>query len=153
MLAAATLMSCGFDPALAPTGSAAGMRGDFAIDTPNSRSGFLIARQLEQRLGLPSSPEYRLRVAITEGSQVTGIPADRVTTRANLLGRADYTVERIATDEVVQRGSVRSFTGFSTTSTTAATRAAREDAGERLMTILADRVVADLLATSEEWRR
>ena len=153
LFAAVAVAGCGFRPALAPTGPAAGLRGDVEISAPNSESGFYLTRQLEERLGLPSSPTYRLQLVITEGTQVTGIPANRVTARANLLGRADYTLVHIPTGEVVRRGSVQSFTGLSTTSTTAATRAALEDADERLMVILADRVVMDLLATSEEWRR
>lgn len=153
VLAAAAAAGCGFSPALAPTGPAAGLRGDVEFDAPSSESGFYIARQLEERLGLPSLPTYRLELDITEGTQVTGIPADRVTARRILIGRIDYALVHVPTGDVVRRGSVQSFTGYTTTSTTAATRTAREDADERLMVILADRLVADLLATSEEWRR
>ena len=153
LLAAAAVAGCGFRPALAPTGPAAGLRGDVGFDAPSSESGFYLTRQLEERLGLPSSPTYRLQLDITEGTQVTGIPSDRVTARTVLIGRVDYALVHVPTGDVVRRGSVQSFTGYSTTSTTAASRAALEDADQRLMVILADRLVADLLATSEEWRR
>lgn len=153
VLILAAVAGCGFTPALAPTGPAAGLRQDVEFRVSSSPSGFHLARRLEERLGLPSSPTYRLQLAITEGAQVTGIPADRVTARANLLGRVDYTLVHIPTGAVVRRSSVQSFTGYSAASTTAATRAAVEDARQRLMVILADRVVMDLLATAEEWRR
>jgi LPS-assembly lipoprotein len=119
------------------------MRGDFEIVAPSSRSGYFLARGLEERLGLPSSPDYRLQLMISQGAQVTGIPADRVTARANIIGQVDYTLVYIPSREVVRRGSVESFTGFSATSTTAATRAAAEDANVRLMTLLADRIAIE----------
>jgi LPS-assembly lipoprotein len=75
-----------------------------------------------------------------------------VAARINIIGQADYQLTDVSTGKVVRRGQVQSFSGYSSTSTTAATRAARADAEERLMKILADRVVADLLATSSEWR-
>jgi LPS-assembly lipoprotein len=150
--AAVGVAACGFTPALAPSGPAAELRGDIEVAAPNTRAGFILARQVEDRLGLPAAPAYRLRLEITEGAEVTGIPANRVTARANLLGRVDYSVVHIPSAQVVRQGSVQSFTGFSATSTTAATRAAAEDAQRRLMVLLADRLVAELLATSEEWR-
>ncbi len=101
---------------------------------------------------MPQAPTYRLQVAITQGAQVTGIPANNVTARANIIGEAEYSVVDIATGAVLRQGSVQSFTGLSSTSTTAATRAALEDAERRLMVILADRIVADLLATAGAWR-
>jgi LPS-assembly lipoprotein len=152
LLAGLALAGCGFSPALAPQGSAAELRGDIEVSAPPTRPGYYLARQLETRLGLPSSPSYRLQAQITQGAQVTGIPANRVTARVNILGEVDYTLVYTPTGQVVTRGSVQSFTGLTSTSTTAATRTALEDANRRLMVILADRVVADLLATSEEWR-
>lgn len=142
---------CGFTPALGPQGSAARFRGAFEFSIPPTRPGFFLTRQLENRLGLPDAPSYRLQVAITQGAQVTGIPSDNVTARANIIGEADYSVVEIATGAVLRQGSVQSFTGLTSTSTTAATRAAVVDAEQRLMVVLADRIVADLLATSGQW--
>ena len=152
LLAAAAAAGCGFTPALAPDGAAAGLRGEVEVSARNSAEGYALTRRLEERLGLPASPAYTLDVVITEGAQVTGIPADRVAARVNLVGQVNYALTENATGNVVRRGQVQSFTGYSSTSTTAATRAARADAEERLMAILADRIVADLLATAEDWR-
>ncbi len=144
---------CGFTPALAPDGPATGFYGAFEYSVPATRPGFFLTRQLEDRLGLPDAPTYRLAVTITQGAQVTAIPANNVTARTNIIGQADYTVTDIATGATLQQGTVQSFTGLTSTSTTAATQAARQDAEQRLMVVLADRLVADLLATSGEWRR
>jgi LPS-assembly lipoprotein len=153
LLSVAAAAGCGFSPALAPEGSAAGFRGEFEISAPQTPSGFFLTRRLQNRLGLPASPRYRLSLQITEGAQVTGIPANLIPTRVNLLGQVDYDVVDVASGQVVHHGRVQSFSGYSSTSTTAATRAAQVDASKRLMTILADRVVADLLATSGSWRQ
>lgn len=153
LLSAAAVAGCGFSPALAPGGAAAGIRGDVEIGAPGSTAGFHLTRQLEERLGLPRLPDYRLQLAITQGAQVTGIPSDRVTARSNIIGEVDYVLVHIPSGEVVRRGSVQSFTGLSTTSTVAATRTAWDDAEIRLMTLLADRIAMELLATTEEWRR
>ncbi|HCQ58330.1 MAG TPA: hypothetical protein DIU10_10575, partial [Sulfitobacter sp.] len=48
--------------------------------------------------------------------------------------------------QIVTSGKVESFTGYSATGTTVATRAAELDAQERLMVILADLVVSRLYA-------
>jgi LPS-assembly lipoprotein len=149
--AAAAAAGCGFSPVLAPGGAADGLRGEIEVSAPGNREGYAVTRRLEERLGLPGAARYRLRVTITQGAQVTGIPADRVAARVNLIGQADFVLTDIASGKVVRRGSVQSFTGYSSTSTTAATRAARVDAEDRLMTILADRIVGDLMATSGEW--
>lgn len=153
LLTLAALPACGFSPALAPSGSASGFQGNFEFNAPNNSEGYYLTRQLEKRLGRPSAPEYRIDMDLTLGDDLTGIPADRVTARANLLGRVDYTIVHIPTGDTIQRGRVRSFTGYSSTSTTAATRSARTDAERRLMTLLGDRIVADLMATAETWRR
>jgi LPS-assembly lipoprotein len=150
LLAALAVAGCGFSPALAPDGPAAGLRGDVEVAAPVTRSGYFLTRRLEERLGLPETPTYRLTVRLAQGAQVTGIPADRVTARAIIVGQADWALSNIASGEVVERGDVQSFTGLSSTSTTAATREALADANQRLMVILADRIVAELLATAPD---
>lgn len=148
-LAAAT--GCGFSPALAPGGDAADLRGKIAFVAPRNVLGFEMTRRLEERLGLPASPEYELRLTLTQGTQITGIPANRVTSRVTVTVHADYRLIRTATGEVVHTGQVHNFTAFTSTSNTAATRAAQVDAQRRLMAILADMLVADLLATAGTW--
>jgi LPS-assembly lipoprotein len=46
-------------------------------------------------------------------------------------------------------GSEQSFTSYSATSTTVATIVAQRNARDRLMIVLADRIVADILAGAE----
>ncbi|MBL3565900.1 hypothetical protein JMM59_12930, partial [Rhodovulum sulfidophilum] len=54
---------------------------------------------------------------------------------------------------VVQSGEVDSFTAYSATGSTVATRTAERDAYRRLMVILADEMVTRLLAGSGAWAK
>ncbi|MEM6758064.1 MAG: LPS assembly lipoprotein LptE [Pseudomonadota bacterium] len=119
-----------------------------AVDPPRDREGFLLVRQLEDRLGRPSAAAYRLAVAIEIGQENRAIDPDGDIRRLHLVGAADYTLLDNVTGATVATGSVDSFVGYSATGTTVATLAARSDAQERLMTILADDIVRRLQVTS-----
>ena len=57
----------------------------------------------------------------------------------------EWRLAQIGDGSEVASGSERSFTSYSATSTTVATSFAQRDARRRLMVILADRIVTDLL--------
>ena len=59
------------------------------------------------------------------------------------------TVSRIGDGSGVASGSERSFTSYSATSTTVATSFAQRDARRRLMVILADQMVSQIITTVE----
>ena len=83
-------------------------------------------------------------IRITEES--VGFLPDGEISRVNVIGRVDWRLTRIGDGSGVASGSERSFTSYSATSTTVATSFAQRDARRRLMVILADRIVTDLLA-------
>jgi len=60
--------------------------------------------------------------------------------------------DRISGREL-RSGSVENFTGFSATGSIVGSITATEDAQERLMVILADQLVTELVATAPDWRR
>ena len=70
-----------------------------------------------------------------------------VTRRFEIVGSADYTLTG-PDGAVVTQGNVGGFTGYSTTGSTVATTAARTDAQDRLMVILADQIVTRLIAAA-----
>ena len=78
------------------------------------------------------------------------IDATNITSRFNVIGKATYALRDLGDGKVLQSGAVDSFTGFSATGSTAATQAAQRDAHERLMTILADQITAQLVARAAE---
>jgi LPS-assembly lipoprotein len=67
-----------------------------------------------------------------------------------LFGTLAYQLTDSATDALVTEGRLRNFTNYSTTDTQLATLRAKEDAEARLMRILADQVVARLIAALSE---
>lgn len=152
LLSLAALAGCGFTPALAPGGDAAGLFGQIEVDAPTDREGFLLVQRLEERLGRPDAPRYRLLASIRLSEDGVAITGDQVTTRFTVLGEVDFQLVELATDKVVTAGTVDSFTAYSTTGTTVASLAAQRDARARLMVILADEIVARLIATAGTWR-
>lgn len=162
-LAILALAGCGFTPVYGPGGAAYGLRGQIAVAPPRDPAGYVLVRRLEDRLGRGASPLYALDAEITLDDEGLGITPEQEITRIQIEGDLAYTVTEIATGTVVDRGVVSSFTGYSApvfsvdrnsiAGNSVTVRAAREDAVERLVTILADQLAARLLATAPEWRR
>lgn len=151
LLGALALGGCGFTPVYGPGGVAEGLRNRIAFDEPRDRAGFVLVRALESRLGTPGDPRFRLSASIFRGEERVAITSQGVTNRFQIRGRVDYALRPETGGAAVTSGSVESFVSYSATRTTVATRAAQADAEERLMRLLADRIVAELLATAPDW--
>ena len=151
LIGALALGGCGFTPVYGPGGVAEGLRGRIAFDAPFDRAGFDLVRQLENRLGVPSDPRWRLSASIRMEEERIAVTSQGVANRFQILGRVDYALREIGSDTTVTSGSVDSFVSYSATRTAVATRAAQRDAEARLMVILADLVADDLLATAGRW--
>ncbi|MEL6168793.1 MAG: LPS assembly lipoprotein LptE [Pseudomonadota bacterium] len=152
LAAVPALSACGFTPVYGPDGPARDLRGTIAVDDPRDEAGFALVRALEDRLGLPTAPIYGLSADIFVDEDELGItPADQIT-RVNVLGAVNYRLVELATGTQATGGRATGFTSYSATGTPVSTRSARRDARERLMVILADRIVSELLATSPDWR-
>ena len=145
------LAACGFVPVRGPSGAAAGLQGLIDVADPDDPTGFALVRALEDRLGTSDTPRYRLAADIFLGAEGIGVTAQQNVTRTTLLARVPWRLAALD-GAIVADGEARGFTGYSTTSTSVATLAARRDAEERLMRIVADEIVADLLATSPAWQ-
>jgi LPS-assembly lipoprotein len=142
------LAACGFTPALAPDGPATGLTGAVWVQDPTDRNGFDLVERLEERLGRPEAVRYDLGYSITTQSIGVGITTENEISRFNLKGSVTYTLTDRATGARVAGGTVQSFTAYSATGSTVAVLAAEEDAATRLMRILADQIVARLMATT-----
>jgi LPS-assembly lipoprotein len=151
LLGALALGGCGFTPVYGPGGAAEGLRGRISFDEPFDRAGFDLVRQLENRLGVPAAPRWRLSASIRRSEERIAVTSEGVANRFQILGRVDFALREIGTDRTVTSGSVETFTSYSATRTAVATRAARDDAEARLMVILADQIADELLATADRW--
>lgn len=146
LLSPLALAACGFTPALAPGGAGAALAGTVRAADPASRNDFDFVERIEERLGRPEDHRFDLAYAITTESVGVGITADSRITRYNLKGVIDYRLTNRETGAALASGRVQSFTAYSATGSTVAGLAAEEDAATRLMRLLADQIVARLMA-------
>jgi len=142
------LAGCGFTPVYAPDGPAANLEGLIDLPTPDDEEGFALVRRLEERLGTPDAPVYQLFGDIRIREEGVGFLPDGTISRFNVLGQVAWRLVRLNDEVLMLSGVEKSFTGYSTTSTTVATTVAQRDARRRLMVILADRIAADILLRS-----
>ena len=148
LLAPLALAACGFTPALAPNGPATALLETVYVQDPTDKNGFDLVERLEERLGRPENPKYDLAYTIITETVGVGITTDNKITRYNLKGVIDYAMTDRASGARVTGGRVQNFTAYAATGSTVAVLAAEEDAALRLMRILADQIVARLIAAS-----
>ena len=150
-LAALPLAACGFTPAFAPGGPAEGLLGQILVDAPDDKDSFDLVARLEERLGRSRSPAYRLSYRIETETKGQAIEPDNTINRYQIHGEVSYALHEAGSDTVLTRGKVSSFTAYSAFGTAVATAASEADAHARLMTILADQIVTQLIASSAAW--
>lgn len=147
LIAALPLAACGFEPAYGPTGPARALLAQVSFAAPTDKNEFDLVERLEERLGRTSTGRYALSYRIeTTASGLAVTPTDDVT-RFNIDGRVSYALTDTGGDTVLSAVAT-AFTSYSTSGTTVSTVAAREDAFQRLMVILADQIVTRLVAGS-----
>ena len=146
LLVPLALAACGFTPAYAPGGAANKLTGAVRLADPTTKNGFDFVERVEERLGRTQVHRYDLAYTIVTETVGVGVTPDTRITRYNLKGAIDYTLSDTATGARITGGRVQSFTSYAATGSTVAGLAAEEDAGLRLMRILADQIVARLIA-------
>lgn len=151
LLAAAPLAACGFAPVYGTGGVGLALRNRVLVAAPDTRLGFELVARLEERLGRPDGADYALDYTIRTTTTDLAITGTNDITRININGTVDFTLTELATDAQIVADSVSSFAAYSTTGTSVATAAAERDAEDRLMTILADRLVTRLLTASSRF--
>ncbi|NDR58574.1 hypothetical protein [Aliiruegeria sabulilitoris] len=142
---------CGFTPAYAPGGAGDRLRGQLTTNPPYDKPSYAFVDRIETRLSRNDSAPYRLTFTVTYGYDGLAVSPDDSTYRYHLTGKLDYTVVDQASQATVTSGTVRNFVAYSALGTTVATAASTTNAQERLMIILADQVVTELMATAQSW--
>ncbi|WP_245823226.1 LPS assembly lipoprotein LptE [Antarctobacter heliothermus] len=146
MLSPLALVACGFTPVYGPQGGGTALQNAILLPQPSNEDTYHFNRRFEERMGrAPAGAPYSLSLRIQTDDQDIGSTSAGNTTRYRLIGRAFFSLVDTATGETRFEGRTNAFTGYSTTGSTVATRAAETDAMERLMTLLADQVIDDLL--------
>jgi LPS-assembly lipoprotein len=145
------LAACGFTPAYAPGGSGTGLQNTILAAEPHDKPAFDLVERLEERLGPSDNPRFGLNYKIALTPVGVGITTNNAITRYNLTGVVDWNLTDTATGARLTGGKAENFTSYSATGSTVASLSAQEDASQRLMRIIADQIVTQLLATSGQW--
>jgi LPS-assembly lipoprotein len=151
LLACLPLAACGFTPVYGPGGAGDRLRERIAFEPPGNVLAFNLVSRLEERLGRAGAPDYRLDYTISTSQSSLGVTGAVGVSRINITGNVRFTVTDLGSGEILQSGDVTTFTAYATTGSPVATLAARRDALERLMTVLADQIVTRLLAGAADW--
>jgi LPS-assembly lipoprotein len=141
---------CGFTPVYAPGGAALALRNSVDVVASDTPFDYRLRTALEDRLGQTTSPVFTLTVETEVDEIEAAITPDGSITRFNLPGEAAWVLSDAVTGAELATGAVDSFTGYSTTGTTVATRTAEQDALDRLAITLADLIVARLIVASQD---
>lgn len=144
LLALLAVGACGFTPALAPGGGMLKLRNTVAVSAPDTIAGFAIRSRLIDRLGLATTPIAMLSVNVEQALDVASQSQIGSILRYNVVGAAGWQLTA-ANGTVWGSGQVEGFTSYAATGSTVATQSAATDAVGRLMTILADKVVTQLM--------
>lgn len=140
------LAACGFTPVYGPGGGGQALQGAVALPVAKNDAQYAFNQRFEDRLGRASSgAPYVLKMQFQKSDQDLGSTSTGSTTRIRLIGRVFFTLSDAGTGAVLRDARTNAFVGYSTTGSTVATRAAERDAEERLMVLLADQVIDDLL--------
>ncbi|MBU2866597.1 LPS assembly lipoprotein LptE [Pacificibacter marinus] len=146
LLSAVALAGCGFQPAYGPNGTASKLRGKIRVESSDTREGFTLAHELESIFAQATDEQYLLTFSIDTDEDGLGITTDQEITRYHVTGSAKYTLVRTSDGQTAASGEVRSFTAYSATGSTVSSVSATRDAYDRLMSILADQIAAQIHA-------
>lgn len=147
-LAGLPLAACGYSPAYAPGAAATALTDRIELDAPTTRDAFSFVARMEDRLGRGVDPAYQLGYSIATRRVDLAVDTSGSILRYNLIGTVTWQLRDARTGTVLTKGSEQNFAGSAATEATIPAQAAEDDARQRLMVILADQVVAKLVATA-----
>ncbi len=147
LISLAALAGCGFTPAYGPGSSGGALRGKVDILAPDDRESYTLVNRLTDQFGPTQTPLYRLAYRITTSRNQIGITRDQEILRYHVAGEVEYTLTDITTGRLLAKRKASSFTAYSATGSSVDTLTASRDAYDRLMVILADQMVSQIITT------
>lgn len=148
--ALAIVAACGYRPLYGerPAGEVTADMSQVRINLIEDRSGQMLHNMLRDRLnpsGQPSSPEYELAVRLDEDLQELGIRKDETATRVNFRAFANFQLYRLGDlKEVALVSDADAVTSYNILESDYATLTARDDARERALRQIADRIALEV---------
>jgi LPS-assembly lipoprotein len=139
------LGGCGFSPVYGPQSSGREFMSSIAVSPPvSNRTSYLLVAALEERLGRNDAGSLLLWHNVSLGEAGLGVSA-----RIHVTGAANYRLTQVADGTEVAKGRVESFTAYSRPFDQSNFESARQDAIKRLISILADKIVTDIIASEK----
>ncbi len=135
-----------FRPMLAEDSPSAALIGRVRLPEFDDRFGFHLNASLRDRLGRPETEEFRLEVKTRIEKSDLAITQDNSVTRIRLTATADWALYPAGSSEPVLRDRAVSQSGYNSTASLFATRAAKLDIERRLARDLGERIARSLLA-------
>jgi len=143
--------ACGFKPLYGyqgdPSGGTPARLAEIKIVPIADRIGQLMYIDLRERInprGVPGDPRWILRINVLELQEEILIATDETATRNNIIQRAEFTLTRVADDEVVLSGFSQATTGYNVLENQFATLASEDDARARGARQIVDEIVTRL---------
>lgn len=135
------LGACGFEPIYASGSQVGKDLHNIKLVAPTNREEYIFSRSFEERLGrnLGASTTLRYNISIyDQGLDLSGVSISQK------IGNVSYQLIDEANGDVIVSGRVEAFTSYSSEGNLSV--ASQHDASERLLIILADRVISRLTA-------
>jgi len=128
-----------FRPMLAEDDDAARVRGRIGLPRIDGRLGYFLSQSLEDRLGTPVDPAYRLEVTTRLRDRNQAIARDNSVTRKTIVARASWRLFRLGESRPVMSDVLTVQSGFNATTSLFATRQTRLDIERRLARDIGER--------------
>ena len=139
------LAGCTFEPLYKSGSETAGFLQNIKLDAPKDRDSYVLYNRLAERLDGVQGTRYLLSITPRKSEARAGIAADGRAQRKIVTGFADYSIVQIADGKELQSGGVKAFTGYAQNASNVAMLAASNDAYDRLMIHLADKILDALI--------
>jgi hypothetical protein len=135
---------------LAADSPSADLIGRIRLPEFSGRFGYNLNTSLRERLGRTRAEDFRLEVKTAIKSRDLAITQDNAVTRFRLTATADWKLYPAQGSAPVLRGRAVSQSGYSSTASLFATRAAKLDIERRLARDLGERIARSVLARSAD---
>jgi len=139
------LGACGFEPVYAPSTSTNSVRNNFDLSAPTDRGTYQFYHNLKGQISDNPQAQYALSYTISQSATNAATDADGKSHRGVLKGSLAYRITRKINGETVKTGNVKGFTSYSELASSVTSDAAGCDATKRLMKILSDNLVDELM--------
>lgn len=138
-----------FRPMLAEDGHAERVRGQIDLPAIDGRFGYFLSQSLEDRLGTPDGPVYRLEVRTRLRDRNLAIAQNNDVTRKTVIASATWRLIPVGETRAVLRDDETVQSGFNATTSLFATRQTRLDIERRLARDIGERIARKVLARAD----